>query len=187
MNSTLVAALISPPTFSMSSAICRAERRRRALERHVLDEVREAVLVGALVARARSDPDAERRGRDVRHRLGGDGEAVGEARDVGSADRRSREMPVHAAAPRMARARSRMKLSTAAWSFGSTVKRSRAGPSGRRDAAAGRDAAPSRRSTASGNLAGCAVASATTGVAGSLGEERARRPDADGACGDRAP
>jgi hypothetical protein len=41
---------------------------RRALEGHVLDEVGQAVLVGLLVARARADPDAQRRGGDLRHR-----------------------------------------------------------------------------------------------------------------------
>ena len=96
----------------------------RALEGHVLDEVREAVLGLALVARPRPDPDAERRRLDVRHALGHDRQAVRERRDleleVGLAD----EMLVHAALSVTTRARSRMKRSTAAWSFARRAKRS---------------------------------------------------------------
>ena len=78
----------------------------------MLDQVRQAVLVRLLVPRAGADPDAERRGGDLRHAFGGDHQAVGEGGDVDPllAD----EMLVHAAAPLTARARSRMKRSTAA-------------------------------------------------------------------------
>jgi len=78
---------------------------RRALERHVLEEMRNAVLVLALVAAARADPDAERGALQVRHRVGDDREARGQPRDVHA----------HAAAPsRAARLAARMKRSTAA-------------------------------------------------------------------------
>ena len=45
---------------------------RRALERHVLEQMRDAVLVGALVAAAGADPDAERGALEMRHRVGDD-------------------------------------------------------------------------------------------------------------------
>ena len=80
---------------------------RRALERHVLEQMRDAVLVGPLVAAAGADPDAERGGFQMRHRVGDDGKARGEARDFDA----------HAAAPsRAARLAARMRCSTAAWS-----------------------------------------------------------------------
>ena len=44
----------------------------RALEQHVLDEVRDARAVGALVAGADVDPEAERDGAHARHPLGDD-------------------------------------------------------------------------------------------------------------------
>ena len=45
---------------------------RGALERHVLEQMRDAMLVGLLVAAAGPDPDAERGGVQMRHRVGGD-------------------------------------------------------------------------------------------------------------------
>ena len=47
----------------------------RALERHVLEEMRNAMLVAALVAAAGIDPNAERGGLEMRHRVGHDGDA----------------------------------------------------------------------------------------------------------------
>ena len=47
-----------------------------ALERHVLEQVRDAVLVLPLVARAGRHPDAERHGLDVRHVVGDHAQAV---------------------------------------------------------------------------------------------------------------
>ncbi len=41
---------------------------RRALERHVLEQMRDAVLVRLLVAAADAGPDAERRGLEMGHR-----------------------------------------------------------------------------------------------------------------------
>ena len=54
----------------------------RALERHVLEHVGDAVDLGRLVARADVDPDADARGLDVRHGLGRDAQAVGEGGDL---------------------------------------------------------------------------------------------------------
>ncbi len=48
----------------------------RALEGHVLQEVRDAVLVLALVAGAGLDPDAEGNGFDMGKGFGGDCQAV---------------------------------------------------------------------------------------------------------------
>ena len=50
--------------------------RLRALEHHVLDEVRDAVPFGIFVARAGLEPDADRDRADVGHLLGDDGQAV---------------------------------------------------------------------------------------------------------------
>src|SRR5690606_39681969 len=52
-----------------------------ALERHVLEQVRDAVDLCRLVARADADPDAERDAFHRVHAVAGDGEAVGEAAD----------------------------------------------------------------------------------------------------------
>ncbi len=60
-----------------------------ALERHVLEQMRDAVLVGALVAAAGADPDAERCRLQMRHRIGHDHQAGGKTRDFDA----------HAAAP----------------------------------------------------------------------------------------
>jgi hypothetical protein len=50
---------------------------RGALEQHVLEEVRRALVLGGLVARARAQPHAERDRRAVRHALVEQREAVG--------------------------------------------------------------------------------------------------------------
>ena len=47
---------------------------RRALERHVLEQMRDAVLVRLLVAAAGTDPDAERGAFEMRHGVGDDHE-----------------------------------------------------------------------------------------------------------------
>ena len=54
----------------------------RALESHVLEEVRKPVLARALMSRAGRDEDADRRGLHMRHRVGRDGEAGGKGRDL---------------------------------------------------------------------------------------------------------
>src|SRR5262249_30334548 len=89
---------------------------RRSLERHVLEEMRDALLVRLLVAAAAADPHAERRGLEMRHRVGDDDEPGTKSGDVDA----------HAALPsRAARLTSRTRRSTAAGSGGSTVTRSR--------------------------------------------------------------
>ena len=78
---------------------------RGALERHVLEQMRNAVLVRPLVAAAGADPDAERGGLQMRHRIGHHDEAGGKTRDFDA----------HAAAPsRAARLVERIWRSTAA-------------------------------------------------------------------------
>ena len=67
---------MSPPTASISSAICRARAPLGALERHVLEQMRDAVLVRPLVAAAGPDPDAERGGLQMRHAVGDDRQAA---------------------------------------------------------------------------------------------------------------
>ena len=54
-----------------------------ALERHVLQEMRDAVELAPLDARASVDPDADRRGLETRHVDGGDPQAVFECCDAG--------------------------------------------------------------------------------------------------------
>ena len=76
----------------------------RALEGHVLEEMRDAVLVWAFVPAARADPNAERSALQVRHRVCDHGETRGQTRDVRT----------HAAAPsRAARLAAMMNFSTA--------------------------------------------------------------------------
>ena len=72
MFSREVAAFSSAPIASNVSAISCASKRARALEQQVLDEVRDACAVGALVAGADADPEAERDGADARDPLGDD-------------------------------------------------------------------------------------------------------------------
>ena len=54
----------------------------RALERHMLDEMREPMLARALVARSRLDEHADRRRLNMGRRLGDDGEPRGKARNL---------------------------------------------------------------------------------------------------------
>ena len=51
--------------------------RRRALEQHVLDEMRDAAFGIGLVARSARQPDADRHRPHVRHRLGDEPQADG--------------------------------------------------------------------------------------------------------------
>src|SRR5580700_8607888 len=131
----------------------------RALERHVFEKMRNAVLVAALVAAAGGDPDAERGGLEMRHR-------IGHHVDAGF---QGRYLDTHAAAPSCAaRLVLRTKRSTADWSTGSAVTRSgRLSRSQSHSGSCGR--APQAASTASGNFAACAVDSTTIGTAGSRG------------------
>ena len=76
----------------------------RALERHVFEKMRNAMLVAALVAAAGGDPDAKRRRLEMRHRVGQDIDARFQGR----------ELNAHAAAPSCAaRLVERTKRSTA--------------------------------------------------------------------------
>ena len=68
-----------PPTASISSAICGGGAAFGALERHVLEEMRDAVLRRQFVARAGGDVGAERDGLDPLHPFGDDGQAGGQA------------------------------------------------------------------------------------------------------------
>ncbi len=54
----------------------------RALERHMLDEMREPLLARELVARSRADEYADRRRLHMGRRLGDDGEPRGKARNL---------------------------------------------------------------------------------------------------------
>src|SRR5437764_5423849 len=126
-----------------------------ALERHVLEEMRDAVDLGRLMASADLDPDAERDGIDRLDAIGDDAQAIGELS----------ERYGHAA-PQLGCARrewARTKRATAPASLGRTVTRSRRSMM---SASAGGNAGrvPVARATASGNLAGCALASAIIAV-----------------------
>src|ERR1700682_6105282 len=127
---------------------------RGALERHVFQEMRNAVLVGLFVAAADAGPYAERRGLEMRHAVGDDGQA---GCKLGNVD-------THPATPCLAaRLTERTKRSTSAESFFITVMcsdlvirpSSQAGSCGR---------TPQAASTASGNFAGCAVDSTILGI-----------------------
>ena len=81
----------------------------RALERHMFEKVRQAVLVGSFVARSGPDKDAERGGLKMRHAIGGDPEPR----------RQSGDLDAHDAARFDARAaRARIKRSISCWSLG---------------------------------------------------------------------
>ena len=66
-----------------------ADRVVGALEEHVLDEVRDAGVLGRLVTRAARQPDADRHRSDVRHRFGHETKTVREglAADAGLGQR----------------------------------------------------------------------------------------------------
>src|SRR5690606_7525821 len=124
---------------------------RRALEGHMYEQVRDAMLMRILVARTRTDPDAERGRAQVVHAVGDDRQAAVELFHASP----------HAAAP-TARLRSETKRATASALAGRRTMRSgRSSRSERCAGSAGRT--PIAASTASGNLAGCAVESATSG------------------------
>ena len=119
-----------------------------ALEGHMLEEMRNAVLAWLLVARPCPDPDPERHRLQLRHGMGHDGEPVLEPRNFDGV---------------LAHARCTTWLWMAPRSFGRISKRSAfAMRSRKRPGSAGR--MPQAASTASGNFAGCAVASTTIGV-----------------------
>src|SRR3954469_8392956 len=126
--------------------------RGGTLERHVLEQMRDAVLVGFLVAAADAGPNPERRGLKVRHGVGDYREAGGKLGDVDA----------HPATPCFAVTDSTNR-STSAWSLFMTFMcsdlvirpSSHAGSCGR---------TPQAASTASGNFAACAVDSTMFGM-----------------------
>src|SRR4029079_10488600 len=126
----------------------------RALEGHVFQQMRDAVLVRLFIATADAGPDAEGCRLQVRHGVGDDSEAGGKLGDVNA----------HPATPCFAaRLTWRTNRSTSEQSFFLTVMCSdlvirpsiQAGNCGR---------TPQAASTASGNLAGCAVDSTILGI-----------------------
>src|SRR5258705_548051 len=127
---------------------------RGALERHVFEQMRDAVLVRLLVAAADAGPDAKRCGFQMRHGVGNHREAGWKLGDFDT----------HPATPCLAaRLTDCTKRSTSAGSFFITVmcsdlvKRpsSQAGNCGR---------IPQAASTASGNFAACAVDNTILGI-----------------------
>ena len=83
----------------------------RALERHVLEHVGDAIDLGRLVAGADVDPDPQRGGLQARHRFADDAQAIGDGRDFDGVDH---------AVPNL----SRTAASTAAGSLSRTGQRS---------------------------------------------------------------
>src|SRR5579872_3086597 len=129
----------------------------RALEGHMFEQMRKPMLLRPLVARPGADKNAERSGAQLRHRVGDDPQA---GLELGNLD-------AHAAAL----ARARMNWRTVPRSFGRIAKRSFfSNKPFRWSGSAGRP--PVARATASGNLAGWAVASAIIGVEGSRAKVR---------------
>src|SRR6516225_7398292 len=132
---------------------------RGALECHVFEQMRNAVLVRLFIAASDPGPNSERRGFDVRHGVGHHGKARIELGDFDT----------HPATPCFslaARLTDLTNRSTSAWSFlailicsGLVISpSSQVGNCGR---------TPQAASTASGNLAGCAVDSTMLGTAAS--------------------
>src|SRR6185437_13367436 len=126
----------------------------RALEGHVFQEMRDAMLVWLFIASADTGPDAERRRLQMRHGVG----------DNSQTGRQLGYVNAHPATPCFAaRLTERTNLSTSVESFFITVMcsdlvmrpSSQAGNCGR---------TPQAASTASGNLAGCAVDSTMLGI-----------------------
>src|SRR5262249_44797296 len=125
------------------------------LERHVLEKMRRAVDLRLLMPCSDIDPQPEGNRVDRVDAVGDNAQSVWQRREI---DRH--------AAPRLGCARRtcvRRKRATAAMSFGSTVTRSRRSMISANGSGTG-GRIPVARATASGNFAGCAVASAIIGV-----------------------
>src|SRR6202000_1224664 len=125
-----------------------------ALECHMFQKMRDAVLVRLLVAAADAGPHPERRGLQMRHGVGDDSEA----------GLQPGHFNTHPATPCLAaRLTDSTNFSTATWSFPMTLicsgfvisPSSQAGKCG---------LTPHAASTASGNLASCAVESTILGI-----------------------
>src|ERR1700758_238020 len=114
---------------------------RSPLECHVLEQVRDAMLIRSLVTTAGADPNAKRCGLQMRHRVSHDEKAGGKTRDLDT----------DAAAPSWAaRPQERVWPSPAICPTGNVVTRSgRRSRSGRHSGSGGRT--PQAASTASGN------------------------------------
>src|SRR5947209_3545711 len=125
-----------------------------ALERHMLEQMRNAMLVRLFVTATHACPNAERRRFQMRHGVSDHRQARGKLGDIDT----------HPATPCFAaRLTDSTKRSTSTWSFfmtlmcsGLVIKpSSHGGSSGRM---------PQAASTASGNLAGCAVDNTMLGI-----------------------
>ena len=126
----------------------------RALERHMFEKMRQAMLVRSFVARSGPDKDAKRGGLKMRHAIGGDPQA----------GRQSGDLDAHDAARFDARAaRARIKRSISLWSLGKIENFSfRLKRPARWPGKSGR--IPVACAIASGNLAGWAVPRTTSGL-----------------------
>src|SRR3984893_8301557 len=131
---------------------------RGTLERHVFEQMRDAMLVRLFIAATDAGPYAKCRGFEMRHGIGNDGKA---GRKLGDID-------AHPATPCFAaRLTERTNRSTSSWSLFMTLMcsglvirpSSQAGTAGR---------TPQAASTASGNFAACAVDSTMLGIFESL-------------------
>src|SRR6185312_2079192 len=138
----------------------------RALERHVLEEMGDAVDLRRFVPRADLDPEAERYRVDRVDPVCRDAQPVGKRRELGG----------HAARA-VRRAWARKYRATAPASLGSTATRSGFSASSARACGTG-GRMPAARSTASGNFAGCAVASTTIGASPGFSCRAAATPTA---------
>ena len=143
-----VAALRSPPTASISSAIWRALRRLVPLNAMCSRKCEMPCSSGASLPAAGRDPDAERCRLQMRHRVGHHDQS---GRETGNLD-------THAAAPsRATRLTLEMKLLDRRLIGGRERFDVRACAADRRATRAARGRTPQAASTAAGNLAGCAV------------------------------
>src|SRR5262245_28825113 len=127
----------------------------RALEGHVLEQMGDAVLGQGLVPGTGGHPNAERHGFHMRHMVRHHAQTVGQLRKLGC----------HVPDPYAASLHVSTKRSTAPRSLGKVVTRSgRESKAASGGGKAGRS--PVMAAMASGNLAGCAVASAICATCG---------------------
>ncbi len=72
---------VAPHRFDLFDDLARGAPRG-TLERHMLEQMRDAVLVGLFIATADAGPHPERRGFEMRHGVRDDGKAGGKLGDV---------------------------------------------------------------------------------------------------------
>ena len=144
--------------------------RARALERHVFEEVRQAVLVVAFRARPGADPDAERRALQMIHRMGDDAEAGRQTRQTNG-----HRLYTFSA---VARLTARIWSSTALLVVGKRHVALRLAEDVGKPLRELRVRPPAAALTAAGNFAGCAVASVTIGTPGLANRAATARPTA---------